>query len=89
MDGDYSDEEEGDDDDDEGDDEGEDLDSSRSDLQGIDLTSDYCPERPREEELVKLAPLFPEYIGFKIPESTRLRDAPISSRRGMSSWSPK
>ncbi|KAK3852938.1 hypothetical protein Pcinc_040492 [Petrolisthes cinctipes] len=85
LDGDYSDDDDGDDDDDdEVEDEGDDLDSTRSsaDLHGIDLTTDYSFERPRMEELVKLAPLFPEYNGFRIPASTRFREIPVPASKG-------
>lgn len=77
LDGDSSDEEV----DDEIDDEDEDI-SLPKDLKGIDLTSDYSPQRPKLEELVKLAPLFPELNNFHVPEGTKFKDTMSSSRRG-------
>lgn len=76
FDGDSSDEEE-----DEVEDEDEDFELSK-DLKGIDITSEYSPQQPRMEELMRLSSLFPELNNFRVPASTRFRDAVLSARRG-------
>ncbi|ROT85553.1 hypothetical protein C7M84_011899 [Penaeus vannamei] len=62
-------------------DEEEDFELSQ-DFKGIDLASDYCPQKPRMEELVKLAHLFPELFNFRIASGTRFKEVAVPIRRG-------
>ncbi|XP_037776542.1 cytosolic carboxypeptidase 1-like [Penaeus monodon] len=62
-------------------DEEEDFELSQ-DFKGIDLASDYCPQKPRMEELVKLAHLFPELFNFRIASGTRFKEVVVPIRRG-------
>lgn len=67
-------------------DEEEDFELSQ-DFKGIDLASDYCPQKPRMEELVKLAHLFPELFNFRIASGTRFKEVAVPIRRGMENMS--
>nr|XP_053628685.1 cytosolic carboxypeptidase 4-like isoform X2 [Cherax quadricarinatus] len=80
LDGDSS-EDEGDD---EVDEDEEDFELSR-DFKGIDLISEYFPQRPRMEELLKLEPLFPELNNFHVPDVTRMKEAVPHTRKAGSS----
>ena len=77
MDGDSSDDEL----EDEVEEEEEDFDPSRE-MKGIDLASEYSVERPRTEELLRLAPLFPELSNYKVPSGSVFRDAVMEARKG-------
>ncbi|XP_066949748.1 cytosolic carboxypeptidase 1-like isoform X2 [Macrobrachium rosenbergii] len=59
----------------------EDFDLSRE-MKGVDLSSEYSVERPRTEELVRLAPLFPELSNYKVQSGTRFKDVTLEARRG-------
>ncbi|XP_068215809.1 cytosolic carboxypeptidase 1-like isoform X2 [Palaemon carinicauda] len=59
----------------------EDFDLSRE-MKGVDLTSEYSVDRPRMEELVRLAPLFPELSNYKVPSGSRFKDTILEAKRG-------
>nr|XP_045581248.1 cytosolic carboxypeptidase 1-like [Procambarus clarkii]XP_045581249.1 cytosolic carboxypeptidase 1-like [Procambarus clarkii]XP_045581250.1 cytosolic carboxypeptidase 1-like [Procambarus clarkii] len=78
LDGDSSDDEA----DDEVEEDEEDFELSK-DFKAIDLISEYFPQRTRMEELVKLAPLFPELNNFRVPGVTRLTDVVMDRRESV------
>lgn len=61
--------------------EDEDVDLPK-DLKGFNITSEYSPKQIRVEELVKLAPLFPELNDCQVQTDTKFTDSVFSSNEG-------
>lgn len=55
----------------------------QKDFKGLSITSEYCPNRPRVEELQKFAHLFPELDDFQVQNGSKFADSVLSSREGV------
>lgn len=52
----------------------------QKDFKGLNITTEYCPNLPRMDELQKLTHLFPELDDFQVQSGTKFADFVLSSR---------